>query len=100
MVRILIEEVLDNVQGWVRFWSGAESVKGCWAGPGEVPAGREFDIEMEYQRNGSSRLVPRWGPSRIRWCRMVARWSSLDAPKNCHVDGGRLEGQDLPCPWP
>lgn len=51
-MRIRIEKVLDAAHGWIRFRSGTESVKGRWAGPGEVPVGRELDIEMEVSEQG------------------------------------------------
>ncbi|MFF0373519.1 hypothetical protein [Actinoplanes missouriensis] len=46
-MRIEIEEVLDAARGQVRFRSGGESVVGCWAGPGEIPVGRELEAEVE-----------------------------------------------------
>jgi hypothetical protein len=47
MMRIRIEDVIDPTRGQVRFRCGRESVKGYWAGPGEVPVGLDLDIEME-----------------------------------------------------
>jgi hypothetical protein len=46
-MRIEIEEILDAARGQVRFRSGDESVVGCWAGPGEIPVGRELETEVE-----------------------------------------------------
>ncbi|WP_155255727.1 hypothetical protein [Salinispora fenicalii] len=63
-MRIKIEEVLDVAHGWIRFRSGTESVKGCWAGPGEVPVGRELDIEMEVSEQGITSVRPAMRPFR------------------------------------
>jgi hypothetical protein len=60
-MRIRIEEVLDAAHGWIRFRPGAESVKGRWAGPGEIPVGRELDIEMDVSEEGIISVRPASG---------------------------------------
>jgi hypothetical protein len=62
-MRIKVEEVLDAARGWVRFRSGGESVKGRWAVPGEIPVGRELDIEMEVSEEKLISARPASGPS-------------------------------------
>jgi hypothetical protein len=61
-MRIEIEEMLDAARRRVRFRSGAASVEGCWAGPGEVPVGRELDIEMDVSEETIMSASPAFWP--------------------------------------
>lgn len=64
LMRIQIEEVLDAPSRQVRFRCGGESVKGCWAGSGEVPVGLDLDIEMEISEERIISVRSASGPSR------------------------------------
>jgi len=63
-MRINIEEVVDATRGRVRFRSGGDSVDGHWGGPGEIPVGRDLDIEMEVSAEEIISVRPAFRSSR------------------------------------